>query len=256
MKDESPNWRITAYKTKRCLTTYQQGMFPIGMRVCVIIPAFNDESTIGKVVDETRHQVSHVLVVDDGSTDETAYLAEAAGAQVIRIPKNRGKGNALRIGFKYALANHFKVIVTLDADLQHDPSEIPKFIKHYATNKAGIVVGNRLSDKQRIPRIRYGPNRIGNYTFSWLTGQPVEDSQCGFRLYDRAVVEDINILNDGFEAEADILLRAGKRGYKIGFVPIKTIYFPKGQRESYYRPVRDTFRISIIFLRNLFWKNR
>jgi len=107
-----------------------------------------------------------------------------------------------------------------------------------------------------MPRVRYANNIIGTYTFSWLICQPVEDSQCGFRLYDREVMENIQILNDGFEAEADILLRAGKRGYRIGFVPIKTIYFPNHQHRSCCRPIKDTFRISIIFLMNLFWKNR
>jgi glycosyltransferase involved in cell wall biosynthesis len=233
-----------------------QVMSSSGMRVCGVIPAFNDESTIVRVVEETRRQLDHVLVVDDGSTDRTARMAEDAGALVIMVPENRGKGNALRIGFHHAIANHFDAVVTLDADLQHDPSEIPRFIEHYERNESIIVVGNRFLNKEQIPRIRYGPNKIGNYTFSWLIGQSVEDSQCGFRLYDRKVLENLNILNDGFEAEADILLRAGKRGYKISFVPIKTIYFQKPQRQSFYRPVKDTFRISIIFLRNLFWKNR
>ena len=226
------------------------------MKICAVIPAFNHESTILKVVKKTRHQIDHVVVIDDGSTDNTARLAEDAGAHVIRVSKNRGKGNALSISFRYALANDFDAIITLDADLQHDPSEIPKFIKCYATHKSKLVIGNRLGDKEEIPRIRYAPNRIGTYTFSWLIGQPIEDSQCGFRLYDREVMANIRILNDGFEAEADLLLRAGKRGYKIGFVPVKTIYFSNRQHRSYYRPIKDTFRISIIFLRNLFWKDR
>jgi glycosyltransferase involved in cell wall biosynthesis len=226
------------------------------MKVCAVIPAFNNEPTIARVVEETCRRIDHVVVVDDGSTDRTGRLAEDAGAYVIRLSKNTGKGNALRIGFRYALANDFDAIVTLDADLQHDPSEIPKFIKHHTVNKSKIVVGNRLWDSEKIPRIRYAPNKIGTVTFSWLIGQSVDDSQCGFRLYDRDVMSNIRILNDGFEAETDILLRAGKRGYKIGFVPIRTIYFPNPQQGSYYRPVRDTFRISIIFLRNLFWKNR
>ncbi len=226
------------------------------MKICAVIPAFNNEATIAKVVVETRRQIGHVVVIDDGSTDKTARLAEDAGARVIKISKNRGKGNALRIAFRYALENDLDAIITLDADLQHDPFEIPEFIKHHATKKSDVVIGNRLQDKKEIPRIRYGPNRIGTYTFSWLIGQSVKDSQCGFRLYGRRVMENIHILNDGFEAEADILLRAGKRGYRIGFVPIKTIYFSDREHRSYYRPVKDTFRISIIFLMNLFWKNR
>jgi len=226
------------------------------MKICAVIPTFNNETTISEVVEKARCEIDHMVVVDDGSTDETARLAEDAGAHVIRVSKNKGKGNALRIGFRYALANNFDAIITLDADLQHDPSEIPKFIKHHATNKSRIVIGARLHGRGKMPCVRYANNIIGTYTFSWLIGQPIEDSQCGFRLYDREVMENIHILNDGFEAEADILLRAGKRGYRIGFVPIRTIYFSDRQHRSYYRPVKDTFRISIIFLMNLFWKNR
>ncbi|NVM24669.1 MAG: glycosyltransferase family 2 protein [Desulfobacterales bacterium] len=226
------------------------------MRICAVIPAFNNETTISKVVEKTRREIDHVVVVDDGSTDETARLARDAGAHVIRVSKNRGKGNALRISFKYALVNNFDATITLDSDLQHDPSEIPKFIEHHATNRSKIVIGARLHGRGKMPRIRYANNIIGTYTFSWLIGQPVEDSQCGFRLYDREVMENIHVLNDGFEAEADILLRAGKRGYKMGFVPIKTIYFSNHEHRSYYRPIKDTFRISIIFLMNLFWKDR
>ena len=226
------------------------------MKTCAVIPAFNNKTTISTVVAKTRREIDQVVVVDDSSTDETSRLAKDAGAYVIRVLKNRGKGNALRIGFLYALTKDFDAIITLDADLQHDPSEIPKFIRHHAINRSKIVIGARLHGRGKMPRVRYANNIIGTYTFSWLIGQPVEDSQCGFRLYDREVMENIQILNDGFEAEADILLRAGKRGYRIGFVPIKTIYFPNRQHRSYFRPIKDTFRISIIFLMNLFWKNR
>ena len=226
------------------------------MKTCAAIPAFNNENTISEVVERTRREVDHVVVIDDGSRDQTIESAKRAGAHVLSISKNRGKGHALAIAFKYAREIGFDAIITLDADLQHDPSEIPKFIDHYTERKSAIVIGNRLHEKRNIPRIRYGPNKIGCYTFSWLTGQTIEDSQCGFRLYDRIIFESIHILNDGFEAEADILLRAGKRGFRIDFVPIKTIYFQNHNHCSYYRPIKDTFRISIIFLMNLFWKNR
>jgi len=226
------------------------------MKICAVIPAFNNETTISKVVERTRREIDHVVVVDDGSTDETARLAEDAGAHVIRVSKNKGKGNALRTSFRYALANDFDAVITLDADMQHDPSEIPKFVRHHATSKSKIVIGARLHSRRKMPRIRYANNIIGKYTFSWLIGQPIDDSQCGFRLYDREVMENIHILNDGFEAEADILLRGGKRDYRIGFVPIESIYSSNPECPSYFRPVKDTFRISIIFLMNLFWKTR
>ncbi len=226
------------------------------MKVCAVIPAFNNASTLAEVVGKTCRQIDHVVVVDDGSTDKTAHVAEVAGAHVIRVPQNRGKGNALRMGFRYVLEKGFDAVVTLDGDLQHDPAEIPKFIACHERDGAGIVIGNRLKYKGRIPPIRYGPNKVGVVLFSWLTGQRIEDSQCGFRLYDRRVIQDVRILNNGFEAEADILLRAGKRGYTIWFVPVKAIYFSKSRYRTCYRPIKDTFRISIIFLMNLFWKAR
>jgi glycosyltransferase involved in cell wall biosynthesis len=231
-------------------------MLPSDKKICVMIPAFNNEATVARVVVKARQEIPHVVVLDDGSTDQTATVAKAAGAEVIRIPENKGKGNMLRIAFRYAVKNHFNAIITLDADLQHDPGEIPKLIDYYIKHQAKIVVGNRMQAKHAIPRIRYGPNKVGTILFSWLTHQTIADSQCGFRLYDRRVMENIHILNVGFEAEADILLRSGKRGYIIGFVPIQTIYFPNRQHISNYRPIKDTFRISIIFLMNLFWKNR
>lgn len=226
------------------------------MKICAVIPAFNNEATINHVIKEARQNLKHIVVVDDGSTDETARVAERLGAYVIRVPENRGKGNALRVAFRYAVENDFEAVITLDADLQHDPLEIPKFLKKYKTSGAKIVAGNRLNGREKIPRIRYAPNSIGCSMFSWLIGQPVPDSQCGFRLYNYQVMKNIHILNDGFEAESDILIRAGKRGYKIGFVPIRTIYFSNHMNRSYFHPVKDTFRISIIFLMNLFWKNR
>lgn len=226
------------------------------LRICAVIPAYNNEKTIGLVIEGAQRQLEHVIVVDDGSTDRTSQVAGECGAHVLKIWENRGKGNALRVSFRYALEKGFDAVITLDADLQHDPIEIPKFITYYSTRRPGIVIGDRLQEKQSIPRSRYGPNRIGTYTFSWLLGQTIRDSQCGFRLYDREVMRKIPILNNGFEAEADLLLRAGKRGYRIGFVPIRTIYFENHQNRSYYRPVKDTFRISIIFLMNLFWKER
>jgi len=227
-----------------------------GTKICVVIPAFENHDTIGRLVRETLRHIDQVVVVDDGSSDDTARLAKDAGAHVLRIKKNRGKGNALRHSFGYALANEFDAVITLDADFQHDPKEIPKFIESYGKNKLALVIGDRMHAKDKIPRIRYGPNRIGTLLFSWLTGQDIKDSQCGFRLYDRQVMENIHILNDGFEAEADLLLRAGKRGYAIGFVPIEPIYFTDNHHKSSYRPIWDTFRISIIFLMNLFWKER
>jgi glycosyltransferase involved in cell wall biosynthesis len=226
------------------------------MRICAIIPAYNNDRTISDVVREALRHVDRVFVVDDGSTDRTGSVAGEWGAAVIGLPENRGKGNALRVAFGHVVKSGFDAAVTLDADLQHDPAEIPKFIENYRVTGAKIVIGNRMAEKEKIPRVRFGSNRVAAVTFTWLIGQAVPDSQCGFRLYDREVLERFPILNEGFEAEADLLLRVGRRGGRISSIPIRTIYFPEQVGRSYFRPVHDTFRICIIFLMNLFWKNR
>jgi glycosyltransferase involved in cell wall biosynthesis len=226
------------------------------MEICGVIPTYNNETTIERVIGEARRYLETIVVIDDGSTDGTAGRAERKGARVIRLPHNRGKGNALRVSFRYALLHEYDAVITLDADLQHDPHDIPKFIEHYEKQGSPIIVGNRMEYKEDIPRVRYVPNRVGMYLFSKMIGQAVMDSQCGFRLYDRKVMNTIPVVRDGFDAEADILLRAGKRGYKIDFVPIKAIYFENRHHPSYYRPVKDTFHISIVFLKNLFRKDR
>jgi glycosyltransferase involved in cell wall biosynthesis len=226
------------------------------MNICAVIPAYNSESTIVQIVEKTRRFINHIVVVDDGSDDETAKRAQGAGAHVIRVSQNTGKGNALRVSFKYALSYGYDAVLTLDADLQHDPEDIPKFLDYHKAHGANLIIGARLEEKTNIPWVRYVPNLVGARAFSWLVGKPVLDSQSGFRLYDRHIMQSINIVKDGFEAEADILLRAGRRGYAIGFVPIKAIYFAGHRHPSFYRPVRDTFHICIIFLKNLFWKNR
>lgn len=226
------------------------------MKLCCIIPVYNSQGSIEEVVEGAKGLIDDIIVIDDGSTDNTALLAKKAGAHVIKVSGNRGKGNVLRLAFRYAKASGYDAIITLDADLQHDPSEIPAFIEKYTSEKSHIVSGNRLHDREKIPRIRYVPNWIGTRLFSRLIGQAVYDSQCGFRLYDRRIIDNIPIVRDGFDAESDILLRAGKRGYRIDFVPIKTIY-PEGRGSgSFYRPVRDTFHICTVYLKNLFWKNR
>jgi len=226
------------------------------MNICCIIPVYNSQKTIEAVVEGARRFIRHIVVIDDGSTDDTALLAEKAGAHVLQVTKNRGKGNALHVGFRYARTNQFDAVITLDADLQHDPFDIPAIIEKYATEKSNIVSGNRLHDSEKIPRVRCVPNRLGIFLFSRMIGQTIYDSQCGFRLYDRQVMDTITIVRDGFDAESDILLRAGKRGYRIGFVPIKTIYSEGRKSGSFYRPVRDTFHICTVYLKNLFWKDR
>ena len=226
------------------------------MRICAVIPSFNSEKTIARVVRGAIEHADRVVVVNDGSTDRTAVLAEKAGARVLGTGRNRGKGHALGVAFRYVLGQAFDAAVTLDADLQHDPQAIPDFVNRHRQTGADLIIGNRMHHKEAIPGVRYVPNLIGCRCFSWLTGQVIEDSQCGFRFYHRRLLASLPMLCNGFEAESDLLLRAGSRGFKIDFIPIAVIYPNGNGHTSFYRPVRDTYDICINFLKNWFQKNR
>jgi glycosyltransferase involved in cell wall biosynthesis len=244
---------------------------PGDKRACVIIPAYNSQATIAQVVNRARIHTDQVVVVNDGSTDATARRAAEAGARVMGGGRNRGKGHALALAFRYVLQHGFETAITLDADLQHDPAAIPAFLRSFEATGADLIIGNRMHQRQAIPRVRYVPNLIGTRCFSWLTGQTIRDSQCGFRLYSRRLMASLPMLCDGFAAESDLLLRAGRHGFRIEFIPIEVIYHPLGHTagrsgrsvggypgncRSFYRPVRDTYDICINFLKNWFWQKR
>ncbi len=213
--------------------------------VSVLIPAFNEGEYIAEVVKGALRSVSRVLVVDDGSGDQTVIVSNESGAEVICHPVNRGKGAALRTGFEALLADGSEAIVVLDGDGQHDPEELPAFIKRAEESNAGIVVGNRLADAAGMPQVRYWTNRTMSMILSWLSRQKIPDSQCGYRLIRREVLERINFTTENYDLESEMLILASRLGFKIASAPIKTIY--TGQ-VSEIKPGRDTLRfIKLIF---------
>jgi glycosyltransferase involved in cell wall biosynthesis len=223
-------------------------------RFCGLIPAYNVARTIPQVVEQARQHLPVVLVVDDGSQDETPHVARESGATVLSIPKNQGKGWALRSGFKDLLKEPWDGIITLDGDLQHDPAEVPKLIEEYDKTKPAIVIGSRMAEAEKIPGIRYWTNRVGVFCISWAAGQPLADTQSGFRLYCREVLESIPLWTSRYDTETEILIKAGMRGMKITCVPIKTIYYEDELHHSSFRPFPDTFLICMVFLKSLFWR--
>lgn len=224
------------------------------LRFCALIPAYNLSQTISEVVHQTREHIREILVVDDGSQDDTARLAKESGAKVLRIANNRGKGWALRSGFKHLLEKPWEGIITLDGDLQHDPVEIPNLIEEHDKSRSQIVIGSRMAETEKMPWIRYWTNRIGVYCISWAVGQPLTDTQSGFRLYGREVLETIPLWTTRYDTETEILLKAGLLGMKITYVPIKTIYHEGDENSSSFRPFPDTFLICMVFLKSLFWR--
>lgn len=220
------------------------------MKVAALIPALNAQRTIPRVVAEARRFLEPVVVVDDGSSDATGKVARAVGAIVLRHDVNRGKGGALKTGFAWALENGFDAVITLDADGQHLASEIPKFL---AVEDADLVIGGRDHlFEQMLPR-RRNANRFSAWCISKFSGVNVPDSQSGFRRYSANLLRSVKLHSDGFDLESEVIVLAGKRGFRIVTISID-LGFVDGIATSHYKPVLDTLRIAWTVTRaRLFW---
>ena len=207
--------------------------------VIALIPAFNEAKRIAEIVTRTQPHVATVVVIDDGSADATAELARQAGAIVLQHPENRGKGAAITTALEHLAKSKAEAGVFLDADGQHDPSEVPQFIAALNEEQAGLVVGTRMSNVQNMPLIRKWTNEFTSWLTSKLARQRIPDSQCGYRLIHRSVLPAVNLTSARFEADTEMLIQAGRAGHKIVSVPIRTIY--EGQT-SHIQPVRDAVR--------------
>ncbi len=211
------------------------------LKTCVLIPAYNEEKRVGAVVREVRDYCPDVIVVDDGSPDGTDRAAAEAGAIVLEHVHNQGKGAALQTGFDYAREHGYDLAITLDADGQHAPSDIPAFLQAYERTHSPVLVGNRMGDVAAMPRLRRFVNRFMSDLLSRVMGQHVPDTQCGFRLYHRSAFPAgrCDAHSQRYAAESEILLRLSLQGRKIGAVTIQTIY---GDEKSKVNPFSDTFR--------------
>lgn len=217
------------------------------MNICALIPAYNEADRIAPVVKESLAHVRHVIVIDDGSSDATANAARAAGAFCLVAPKNQGKGAALRRGFAHAAAEGFTHAITLDGDGQHLPQDIPALIEAARTTGADLVIGARTFDRAKMPRARFFSNTVGSRLASALVGQPVHDSQCGFRLYRIESLAKIRLRGRRYELEMETLIKLGRAGCTIAHAPIQMVY-DHGQARSKMKPVRDTVRICMLSL--------
>lgn len=210
---------------------------PAGPRILVLIPGYQEGPRIRAVVRAACRHLP-VLVVDDGSTDDTAAGAEAAGATVLRQVPNQGKGAALRAGFRRALDDGWDAVITLDADGQHDPAEISRFVAAFAIEgtagpRPELVIGRR--DFARMPPVRRLSNTLGTALFSWAVGQPIADNQSGYRLIGRRLMAAmLDSREAGFELEVEMIAVCLHSGWTLGWVPISTIY---AGEPSHVRPV-------------------
>ncbi len=204
-----------------------RGSDPSGPRILALVPGYQEGPRIGTVVEATRRHLP-VLVVDDGSSDDTAANAEAAGAEVIRQRPNQGKGAALRAGFRQALDGGWDAVLTLDADGQHDPDEIPRFVTAFEAPGAHgprpeLIIGRR--DFARMPPVRRLSNTLGGALFSWAVGQHVPDNQSGYRLLGRRLMAaTLDSRETGFELEVEMIAVCLRNGWTLDWVPISTIY--------------------------------
>jgi len=219
--------------------------------IWAIIPAYNAESSVGEIIERTKKFIPRVIVVNDGSTDRTEDVARNRGTEVVSLPSNRGKGFALRQGFGLALSNGCKAILTLDADGQHDPADIPNFLAAHEQDAQAILIGSRMAQADRFPTQRYYSNRTAAFFISKALGQYLEDTQCGFRLYPADTLRSIPLTTSHFQTETEVLLRAVQRGIRLGSVPVKNIYHSNGNAPpSNFRPVIDTFYICMVVLQS------
>lgn len=225
-------------------------------KALILIPALNAERTVGAIARECKAAYDEVLVINDGSSDRTAEVAREAGAQVINHPVNRGKGGALKTGFAFALEHGFDAVITIDADGQHLPREIPKFLAAYEECGADLIIGGRahLFD-QMLPRRRMA-NRFSARCIAFASRTGVTDSQSGFRLYSAKLLRGVRLRTDGFDLESEVIVHAGWLKFKVITIPID-LGFVDGLSTSHYKPVLDTLRIAWTVIRaRYFWRLR
>lgn len=218
--------------------------------ICALVPAYNEEKAIGSLVRGLLSKVETVIVVDDGSIDKTSSLAEEAGAVVLRHKSCLGKGAALQTGYKYCLEKGYEAVLNLDGDGQHDWREADKFIDKFKEEEAGIIIGNRMGEVKNMPKIRLLTNYFTSKIVSFLSRQEIKDSQCGYRLIKKEVLEKIKLSTSHYDTESELLIKAGQLEFKIVSIPIQTIY--RGEESKINRLV-DTWRFIRLIFKSFSW---
>jgi len=219
------------------------------MNTCVIIPTYNEAKTIGELIRQIREQNLEVVVIDDGSYDNTPQVATNNGAIVLGNRVNEGKGASLIKGFNYALSNNFDAVITMDGDGQHLPSDIPYFIRLATYSNSEIFIGNRMSKIRNMPWLRLITNKSMSWLISKITKQRIPDTQCGLRLIKAKVLEKLNLSTSKYEIESELLIKASRLGFKVESIPIRTIY--NGEK-SQINPFVDTLRFVRFIIKELY----
>ena len=221
-------------------------------KLLIIIPAYNASSTIPSLIEQISPFIEreNILVVDDGSKDDTFAVVERSEVRILRHKRNKGKGEALLTGFRYALDNGYDAVVTMDADLQHDPQFIPDFLEIFRKNSPDIIIGTRTIELKTMPFSRWLTNNLTSIIVSVLGGTKVRDSQSGYRLISAKVLNKIRLVTKKYDLESELLIKAGRVKFKIDSVFISTLY--PGSR-SFINPLVDTKRFIKLMWRSLWW---
>ena len=213
-------------------------------RYCAIIPTYNNAGTVAHVAERVLAVCPDVFVVDDGSTDGTSL--DGLSVTVIRHDCNRGKGCALKTGFKAARAAGFTHAITIDADGQHFPEDIPVLMSASEENPMDFIIGMRNLTSENMPRRNTFANRFSNFWFRLQTAQELEDTQSGFRIYPLQGLHWLGLVTSRYESELELMVFAAWHGVRMKGVPVRVWYAPEGERVSHFRPFRDFFRISVL----------
>jgi glycosyltransferase involved in cell wall biosynthesis len=216
--------------------------------ICVLIPTYNNERTLKRVIDGVLKYSNKVIIINDGSTDNTAKILESySNLEIVTIADNIGKGHALREGFNKASALGYHFAITIDSDGQHYPEDIPKFVEtlHESENKQLLLIGARNMDQAGIPGKSSFGNKFSNFWFWFETGIRLTDTQSGFRLYPLKAIENLNLYTPKFELEIEVIVKAAWNGIEVKNIPIQILY-DKHERISHFRPFKDFTRISIL----------
>lgn len=216
-------------------------------RFCVIIPTYNNEKTLKRVVLGALEQLADVLVVNDGSTDSTSSILDEFATRIERIDfgNNQGKGMALRKGIQWAIENEFDYVITIDSDGQHAPTDIPRFVEFALANPQAVVMGARNMEQTGVPKKSSFGNKFSNFWFQLETGIRLPDTQTGFRLYPLSKLKHMRLHTRRFELEIEIIVRLAWKNTPFYSIPIAVRYDPE-ERVSHFRPGKDFFRISVL----------
>ena len=222
------------------------------MKICAIIPVYNEERAIGSLIHLVKEKGLDIFVIDDGSTDRSAHIARDKGATVLSHPHKMGKGASLRDGFHYALEHGYDGVITMDGDGQHDTRDLDGFLALAYEKKGDIIVGNRMTNTAKMPVVRLLTNKFMSLLISLACRQSIPDTQCGYRYIDAQALRAIELATSGFEIETEMLMKAAKKNLKIISSPVRTIY---ENEESKINPFKDTIRFFRYFFREL-WNSK